>query len=213
MIIKNPITLISGRIPWHITSSMEAPTTPGKPGDVVIITSSDVSSVKSVSSVNLSYDALQENSVNLILDTSGTECRLLLFDKWSFGGKFNGVNVNVNGTNQAYDVYVWNTITNSWLSLKTLFLDILSFDRFLGATLTAPDYFGANGFNLVEQKEVIVTIPILNTPTETLVFSTFMGSDLVAPDYFGATGFNLADSPVINITTSGGGGQVYPPVA
>lgn len=209
MIIKNPLTVIkgSGGIPWNIRASAIAPTGQGNAGDIVVLTDLDVTSIKTVSNINLAYDRLELNSINLISSSDGVECRLLNFNKYNFGGKFNASVVNVSGENKATIVYVWDTLTNAWISYAPLFIDVVSFVSFMGADIIVPDYFGVNGFNVTDDAVVVSVVPIISNPTDSLTLTSFMGADIVVPDYFGVNGFNVTESPVI---TSGGGGQVYP---
>lgn len=209
MIIKNPLTVIkgSGGIPWNIRASTTEPTGTGTAGDIVVLTDLDVTSIKTVSNINLAFEQIELNSINLLLGNDGTECRLLNFNKYNYGGKFVGSVVNINGENKAVTVYVWDTITNSWISYAPLLVDMIMFERFMGADIIVPDYFGASGFNLIENANVVSVVPILVNPTDELTLTTFFGADILVPDYFGINGFNLTESPVI---TSGGGGQVYP---
>ena len=145
MIIKNPLTIVStSGITWTIIPSMVAPVGDGNPGDIFVITSEDVSNVRSVSYVDMSYDAIESDAVNLIVDTNALERRLQTANKWHFGGKFSGNVVNIGGSNKAVTVYIWDTITNTWVVLGPAFIDTIAFSSWV-SPITVPDIFGAFG--------------------------------------------------------------------
>lgn len=188
------------RIKWNIMASTEVPTseTPGKIGDVIIVTSADVKKIKYVATKDMATEQLQDNSVNIYEDF--TKQRVLVNESNGFKMYIQGTqqNIMLNGSVMIANVFFYDGLTGEWVSYASAYKDALNVNSFTGQNLAeALDeiWGGPECTDSLDEERLLPTIEkqVISDP---FTFANFGGSNLDLDACWG--GPTLTDEALIN---------------
>lgn len=193
--------ITGGKIPWNIKLAKALPTTQGKAGDIVILSSEkDLLNIKSVSVVDSSVDKILDPSINLIVSPSAPKLKLQEYSDWNFGGCVCGVSV-MNGGFHYVNVCVWDIIRNSWREIPAIFAESIS---------TSKVFYKSTNISFLIKFNVNITLNNKHVAPKTYVSQVTLkpvfvsGSGLVSISY--VSKFGIAADLVVTKS----GAQVYP---
>lgn len=188
------------RIKWNIMASTEVPdeNTPGKIGDVIIITNADVKKIKYVATKDVSDSELQDNSINVYEDF--TQNHILVNESNGFKMYIQGTqqNIMLNGEVMIANVFIYDGLTNSWRQFLSAYKDAINLNSFTGQNLIAilDEIWG--GPEYTEEVNEGSMLPTMVTPevSESFTMASFSGSTLDFETLY--SGVTFTDEALIN---------------
>ena len=183
---------------WNIMASEEIPTssTPGKVGDVIIITSQNVKKIKKVATKKITDSDLQDNTINVFEDF--TKDRILVNSSDGFNIYLQSTmqNIILDGESLIASVYFYDGLTNSWIPYSSAYIDNLSVSSFTGQDIDVDTYWSLP--ELIEdldEEKILPTIDRVNV-NDTMNSASFTGTTLDVDDYW----FTLTLTEDANVT-------------
>jgi hypothetical protein len=188
------------RIKWNIMASTEVPTseTPGKIGDVIIVTTADVKKIKYVATKDMATEQLQDNSVNIYEDF--TKQRVLVNESNGFKMYIQGTqqNIMLNGSIMIANVFFYDGLTGEWISYASAYKEALNVNSFTGQNLAAildEIWSGPECTDEINEGSLLPTM-VRQYPAETMIVADFTGSNLNVDACWG--GPSLTGEALIN---------------
>lgn len=188
------------RIKWNIMASTEVPdeNTPGKIGDVIIVTSADVKKIKYVATKDISDSNLQDNSINVYEDF--TQDHMLVNESNGFKMYIQGTqqNIMLNGSVMIANVFFYDGLTNSWKQYNSAYKEALNVNSFTGSNINVDDLWTLSYTDSINENRLL---PPMHKEqiADTLIALTFAGANLDVDTLYPS--WNLSEEVIANNLT------------
>ena len=188
------------RIKWNIMASTEVPdeNTPGKIGDVIIVTSADVKKIKYVATKDISDSNLQDNSINVYEDF--TQDHMLVNESNGFKMYIQGTqqNIMLNGSVMIANVFFYDGLTNSWKQYNSAYKEALNVNSFTGSNINVDELWTLSYTDSINESRLL---PPMHKEqiADTLIALTFAGASLDVDTLY--TSWNLSEEVIANNLT------------
>lgn len=188
------------RIKWNIMASTEVPdeNTPGKIGDVIIITNADVKKIKYVATKDISDSNLQDNSINVY--EGFTQNHILVNESNGFKMYIQGTqqNVMLNGNVMIANVFFYDGLTNSWKQYNSAYKEALNVNSFTGSNINVDDLWTLSYTDSINENRLL---PPMHKEqiADTLIALTFAGANLDVDTLYPS--WNLSEEVIANNLT------------
>ncbi len=188
------------RIKWNIMASTEVPdeNTPGKIGDVIIVTSADVKKIKYVATKDISDSNLQDNSINVYEDF--TQNHMLVNESNGFKMYIQGTqqNIMLNGSVMIANVFFYDGLTNSWKQYNSAYKEALNVNSFTGSNINVDELWALSYTDSINENRLL---PPMHKEqiADTLIALTFAGANLDVDILYPS--WNLSEEVIANNLT------------
>lgn len=188
------------RIKWNIMASTEVPdeNTPGKIGDVIIITSADVKKIKYVATKDISDSNLQDNSINIYEDF--TQNHILVNESNGFKMYIQGTqqNIMLNGSVMIANVFFYDGLTNSWKQYNSAYKEALNVNSFTGSNINVDELWTLSYTDSINENRLL---PPMHKEqiADALTSLTFAGANLDVDTLYPS--WNLSEEVTANNLT------------
>lgn len=190
------------RIKWNIMASTEVPdsSVEGHIGDVIVITSADISKVKNVATIS-GGEELQDNSINVYEDFSVTPLWVNEsngFDMYLFG---TSQNIILDGNTIIANVYFYDGLTNDWVQMTSAYRDALNVSSFTGANINVDELWSMPTITDELNEDNLLPTIVRQSFSDAFNVESFSGCQLDLEDYISQMMPSLTENIVANNLT------------
>ena len=191
------------RIKWNIKGTTEVPTseTPGKIGDVLVITSNAdlIKKLKYVATKGYTEE-LQDNSINVYEDFTQTKALVNSNKGFKLYLFANQQNVMVDGSVLIANVFFYDGLTNSWKQYNSAYKEALNVNSFTGANINVDTLWSVPTLtDSISEEGILPTIDRVQE-TDNLSVAAFTGSNIDVDTLWSAIATFTDSASIQNLT-------------